>query len=198
MTLEEMQHTWSEMTQRIEHQEHLTHALIMEITQQKFRHRINSISKIEGTAAMVCFALALAVLLTLNRLDTWYLLTSGIIIAAYLIIAPTLVMYSIRRMKTININNATFKQSITEFTKRKSQFLFLQRLFICLNLILVVLVMPVAKKVFSGEDMFIQDPSAWYWSVGLLLAFMIPFSIWGYRGYKRMTASAQKLLLDLE
>jgi len=197
MTIEEMQTVWSEMTDKINNQKRLTDKLIMDMTQQKFNNRIGKIKTIEGAGAIVCFILAVLLLFSIDKLDTWYLIACGIFVAAYLFIAPTMILKSIMDMKSIDIHNNSFSDSISQFSKRRTRFLLLQRIFIILNLVLIIVVLPIASKIFKGNDLFIENQTVWYWYVPMMLLFMVPFSIWGYKSYKRMTASAEALLRDL-
>ena len=127
MTLEEMQTVWSEMTEKINNQKRLTDKLIMEMTQEKFRNKISQISKYESAGAIVCFIMAILIIVNLNKLDTWYLLASGLFVTAYLIIIPLIVLKYIRDMKTIDLVNNTYKESLIEFTKRRKQFFVLAK-----------------------------------------------------------------------
>ncbi len=198
MTLEEMQTVWSEMTDKLENQKQLTDTLIMDMTQQKFKNKIGKISSFESAGAVICFIGALFLAINIGKLDTWYLFTSGIIVIGYLIIIPSIVLRSIYNMKGINISENTYKQSLIDFTKRRKHFLLLQRIAIVLNFVLMVLILPVFSKIANDKDLFVNNADLWYWYVPVMLLFLIPFSRWGYKSYKNMTASAQRLLKDLQ
>jgi len=198
MTLEEMQNVWSEMTEKLENQKQLTDTLIMEMTQTKFRNKIGTINKYESGGAIICFIAALLLIGNLDKLDTWYLMASGIFVILYLIFIPVLVLRSIINMKQINIVTNTYKQSLLDFAKRRKHFLLMQRIAIFLNIILTILILPVFSKISKGKDLFVDDASIWYWYLPLMIVFLVPFSRWGYRTYKKMTASAEQLLKDIQ
>lgn len=197
MTLEEMQSVWSEMTEKIDNQKRLTDKLIMEMTQEKFSSKISAINKYESTGAIICFIAAFFLIKNLYKLDTWYLMSSGVFVLVYLIFIPLLVLRSIVNMKKINIASNTYKKSLLDFTKRRKQFLTMQKTAIFSNIILVILILPVFSKIAKGKDLFIDGGNLWYWYIAGLLLFLIPFSVWGYKSYKRMTASAETMLRDL-
>ncbi len=198
MTIEEMQSVWSEMTKKLETQEHLTNKLIMDMTKEKFKNKISRIARYESAGAIICFIMAVLIILNINKLDTWYFLTSGLIISAYLIIIPLIVLKYIKNMKTIDLVNNTYKESLVEFARRRKQFLFWQRLVIVSNFFLMIFILPVSSKLLKGKDLFTEGGNVWLYYIFVMLVFLIPFSIWGYRSYKRMTASAEILLHDLQ
>jgi len=198
MELEEMQAIWSQMSDQIENQKKLTNKLIMEMTQERFKNKIGIISKYEGMGAVICFAAAILILFQLSKLDTWYLLTSGVFTIAYLIFLPIYILRSINTMKRINIISNTYKETLIEYAKNRKQFLFSQRLGIYLNFILMIVSLPVIIKLFKDEDIFVTNVEVLYWYIPIMTLFLIFFSKWGYGKYKRLTASATKILEELQ
>ncbi|KZS42369.1 hypothetical protein AWE51_02710 [Aquimarina aggregata] len=198
MELEEMQAIWSQMSDQIENQKKLTNKLIMEMTQERFKNKIGIISKYEGMGALICFAAAILILFQLSKLDTWYLLISGIFTIAYLIFLPIYILRSINTMKRINIISNTYKETLIEYAKNRKQFLFSQRLGIYLNFILMIVSLPVIIKLFKDEDIFVTNVEVLYWYIPIMTLFLIFFSKWGYGKYKRLTASATKILEELQ
>lgn len=197
MNLEEMQKVWQEMTEKLDEQKHLTNRIIMDMTKEKFKNKIGRIARYESLGAIACLILVLFIITSLRKLDTWYLMTSGLFIVGYLIGMPLLVLNSIKRMKTINLSTSNYKNTLTQFTKRRKRFLLLQRIGIVGNFFLMILVLPVVSKLFSGKDLFVNQSSEWLWFMAFMILFLIPFSVWGYRKYERMTNSAENLLQDL-
>ena len=198
MTLEEIQAIWSEMTEKIDAQKRLTDKLIIDMTQEKFKSKISKIARYESLGAVICFVAAIAIVLNLEKLDTWYLLASGIVVLLYLIMIPLIVLKYIGQMQSINLVKNTYRQSLLQFTKKRKRFLFWQRTALFSNFFLMVLMLPVSSKLFKGNDLFVTQSSIWFWYVIAMLVFLIPFSFWGYRKYKRMTAAAENLLNDLQ
>ncbi|MGB7393734.1 MAG: hypothetical protein WA913_05015 [Pricia sp.] len=198
MELEEMQATWSEMSDRLNHQQKLTNTLIMQMTQQRFRSKIGILSKYEGLGALVCFAAAVLLLFQFHKLDTWYFLASGVFTVAYLILLPVIVLRSINAMRRIDLINSTYAETLIAYTKKRAQFLLTQRVGIYMNFILLAVSLPVMVKVFKGKDIFIDDSNILYWYVPIMAIFLVLFSKWGYGKYKNLTASASKVLQELE
>jgi len=193
-----MQTLWDEMSAKVDKQKILTDKMIIDMTQERYRNKISKISKYESLGSVVCFVAAIGILVNLSQLDTLYLLASGIFTAGYLILVPVLVLRSIFRLKSVNILKNNLKQTITDFTKRRKHFLFMQRLGIYLNFLLMFVSLPVIVKLMDGKDLFESQTDVWYWYIPIMAVFLILFSRWGYGHYNRMSESAGNLLKELE
>ena len=198
MELEQMQTLWDEMSAKVDKQKVLTDKVIMDMTKERYRTKISKISKYESIGAIICFIAAIGILINLSQLDNWYLLTSGLFTAGYLIFIPVLLLRSIFRLKSVNILKNNLKQTITDFTKRRKHFLFMQRLGIYLNFLLMFASLPVVVKLLDGKDLFASETDVWYWYIPIMAVFLILFSRWGYGHYNRMSESAGNLLKELE
>lgn len=198
MELEEMQTTWSKMSDRLENQNKLTNKLIMEMTKERYKNKIGILSKYEGIGAIICFIMAILLISRFSELNTWYLTVSGVFTVCYLIVLPLIVLRSIKSMKSIDLTNNNYKETLIAYTQKKKQFLLTQKVGIYLNFILLVVSLPVIIKVFKGKDIFITNINLIYWYIPVMAVFLILFSIWGYGKYKNVTSSASHILEELE
>ncbi len=198
MELEEMQATWSEMNDQLEHQRKLTDKLIMEMTKDRYRNKMGRLSRYEGMGALICFAAAILLLFQFHKLNTWYFVVSGVFTIGYLIVLPILVLRSINAMRDIDLINNTYTETLIAYVEKRKQFLLTQRIGIYLNFILLAVSLPVLVKVFKGKDIFIADSNILYWYVPIMTIFLVFFSSWGYSKYRRITASASKILQELD
>lgn len=198
MELEEMQATWSQMSNQLDNQKKLTDKLIMEMTKERYKNKIGILSKYEGIGAIICFIMAILLITRFSELNTWYLLASGIFTVCYLIVLPVIVLRSIGSLKRIDLTNNNYKETLIAYAKKKRHFLLTQKVGIYLNFILLVVSLPVIVKVFKGKDIFITNINLMYWYIPIMAVFLILFSIWGYGKYKKVTASASHILEELE
>jgi len=206
MELEEMKTLWEEMSQKVEKQQVLTDTLIMEMTQRQYRSRFNKISLYEGTGTVICYLMALALIIQVGKFDTWYLTLMAVFTAGYLFVMPFLVMRSIFKIQKLDIAKDHYKDTLVQFTKAKRRLLFNQRLAIPFNFLLVFMIVPVFDKLFNGDDMIAEmiagtgeETSLWFiLTIIVTVVFMILVSRWGYRHYKRITSSAENLLKELD
>lgn len=197
MNIEELQAVWQEMSSELEKQKKLTHQIIMQMTQERYRSKLQKIANIEGTGAIVCFLAGTYVVFNFNTLDTWYLQFCGIFTIAFLFLLPVLVMRSIFAMRKIDIRAGKHAETLARFTKARNQFLFLQRIGIGLALVLMFTTLPVASKIMTGKDLF-TELNIWLWYLPVMLIFIVLFSRWGYGHYKRITNSAGHILSEME
>ena len=186
------------MSDQLENQKKLTDKLIMEMTKERYKHKIGILSKYEGIGAVICFIAAILLILRFYELDTWYLLASGVFTVCYLIILPVVVLRSIRNMKSIELTNNNYKETLIAYAKKKRQFLLTQKVGVYLNFILLVVSLPVIIKVFKGKDILITNINLVYWYIPIMVVFLILFSIWGYGKYKNVTDSAAHILEEFE
>jgi MFS family permease len=199
MQLEEMKNLWDEMSLKIDSQQQLTNKLIMEMTQQKFRNRFSTLSLYETSGAVICFLAATFILLNLDKMDTWYLMLCGILSLLILIILPILSLRALFGLKKLNLNKNNYKETLLEFSKRKKNMMLIQQFSVGISIVLMWMVAPVFSMIVNGKDFFMQEHST-----GLLLFYaastigVIFFARWGYGCYKRITASAEKDLKELE
>jgi hypothetical protein len=197
MELEEMRNEWQEMSKKMERQQLLTDKLIVEMTQEKYNNKLKSISIPETVGAVICFLSALYILRYFSKLDTWYLVVCGIFSIVYLIILPLKSMSSIKKMQRINISNKSIAQNLIDFANSKKKFWLVQRVGFYLNFIFIITILPISGKLLSNKDLFLEN-KLWYFYIPILIVFMLVFSRWGLKHYKKATESAENLLKELE
>ncbi|MEM7085505.1 MAG: hypothetical protein AAF489_04940 [Bacteroidota bacterium] len=199
MELEEMKTLWQEMSVKVEKQQIITDQLIMEMTQQKYRNKFSKLMMYEVSGAVICYIMAVFMLLNIQKLDTWYLLICGIFSVTFLAILPFFSLRSLNKIKRLEIANYSYKEALVRFAKSKKRVLLLQRMGLYLSPLFFLVVLPVMHKMFNGKDMFQSDVSAFPWVfVGIFFVFIILFSRWGYGCYKSMTNSAENVLKELD
>lgn len=198
MDLDEMQATWSEMSDQLEKQKKLTDKLIMEMTQERYKSKLSKIKAYETGGAVICFVMVLFILINFNKLDTWYLIVLGLIVIDFLIILPVLTLYTIQKMSSIDVLKNDIKQTMSAFAKARKRFLLVQKLGIGASFVLMLTIIPVLSKITKNKDIFIMKNEISLWYMGILLVFLIAFALWGYGCYKNITTSAGNLLKELE
>lgn len=197
MKVEDLQAIWTEMSEELEKQKKLTHEIIMQMTQQRYKNQLQKISNYEGLGAILCFIIGIGMLVNLNKLETWFELVCGIFTVVFLLVYPFLSLGSIRAMKRINIIEGKYTDTIKAFTKARNNFLMVQRIGIGLGFVLIITVLPVASRILKGKALF-QETGVWIWYTPIMLILMILVSRWGYGHYKRITRSAGNILGELE
>jgi len=199
MKLEEMKSLWTEMSLKLESQKSLTDKLILEMTQERYVNKFSKIQMYESIGALICFIAAFFIVINIGKLDTWYLLTFGIITIAFLILMPILVLRSIKSIKHLNIASNNYKETIMSFAKAKKKLLTFQRVGIYLSFLFALVIMPVSSKILNNKDFFAIEHSTKFWiGMPLFFAGLFFFARWGYRSYQNITNSAENILKELE
>ncbi len=149
--------------------------------------------------AVICFVAALVVLINFGKLDTWYLVLSGILTLVFLVVLPVLVLRSLSEIKRLNISDKTYKDVIAEFTKARKKLLMLQQIGIYSSFVFLFAFLPVTSKILSDKDFFMMEKdAALYGFLAVAFIFLILFARWGYGCYRGITRSAENILKDLE
>ncbi len=199
MELEEMQTLWTQMNSQLESQKKLTNKLIMEMTQQKFRNRFYTLSLFETAGAVICFVFALIILINLDKMNTWYLMVCSLITLLFLIVLPALSLRAIHGMRSLNLSKGNYKETMIEFAKKRKNMLLIQKAAVMLSVVMMWVTIPVFSMIMNNKDFFKIDHDPWLWVfTGAVTIGVILFSRYGYRGYQKVTASAENVLRDLE
>jgi len=197
MELEEMKTLWSNLSKEVDQQKILTDSLIVEMTKERFKSKLNKIAIPEVIGTIICFAMALFIIINLNKMDTWYLKASGLFTISYLIVLPILSLQTVYKMKHINVGQQNYKETLLNYTKYKKRYILIQKSSIFFSILLVITSLPVSGKILSGKDIFLQN-NVWYWYVPLMLIFLYFFYSWALNCLASITNSAEDLLKDIE
>ena len=199
MELEELQSAWTQMSDELNHQKKLTNQIILDMTKQKYQNKFSTITKYETLGAVVCFAIALFVLLNFGKLDTWYLQICGVLTLSFLIVLPTMVLTTLKRIKNIDILNGSYKENLKFYLKTKNRLLRLQQIGIAVGFIGLLFIVPVTSKIISNKNVFLTNlKTEQYVVFAVTLIVMVFFCRWAYKGYLKVTQSAQELIQELE
>lgn len=199
MELEELQATWSEMSQELEKQKKLTNEIILKMTQDRYRKKFSKLRNYETVGAIICYMIAVLVLFNFGKLDTWYLQLCGVLTVGFLIILPTLVLKSLKRIQNLNIIKGSYKENLVIYIKEKNRLLKLQQIGVYFSFLLLFIVVPVTTRIISNKNIFLTSFKPLQ-IIALLVALIFMFFLtrWGFRSYKKITNSAEDILRDLD
>lgn len=199
MELEELQATWSEMSQELEKQKKLTNEIILKMTQDRYRKKFSKLRNLETVGAMICYLWVVFFLFNFGKLDTWYLQLCGVLTIGFLIILPTLVLKSLKKIQNLDILNGSYKKNLVIYIKEKNRLLKLQQMGIYLSYLLLFILVPVSTKIISNKNIFLTSfKPLQVIALVVALIFMFFFTRWGYKSYKKITNSAEDILRDLD
>ena len=196
MEFEEMKSLWEEMSGKIEQQKKIIDSVIIKMTKSDYKNKIMKIFIPELIGALVCFVAAIYILFSFQKLDRWYLNVCSVVSILILILLPVLSFNAIHKIRSVNILDNNYKESLLEYSKGKRQFVFIQKLSFYLGAVLLLVVLPVMGQLIAGKDLFIET-RLWLWyAIGY--PFFYVFSKWVFRKYAKTTVEAEEILKELE
>ena len=199
MEMEEIQATWSQLSNDLEQQKKLTKQIILQMTQERYSGKFKTISIYETIGAVICFLAGVYMLFNFAKLDTWYLMACGIFTVAFLFAMPIMVLRALHRIKNIDILENSYTDTLIRYEKAKKNLLMLQQFGIYASFILMFSTAAVFSKIWSDEDFFMIEKDGWiYGSIVIAVVFVAFFAKWGYTCYKSVTASAEDIINELE
>ena len=196
MELEEMKTLWAEMSAAVEKQKKLTDSIIIKMTQTNYSTKINRIFIPELIGSFVCFAMGLYILANFQKLNTWWMAAFGAAGVLILFLLPVLSLRTIHTLRSVNILQSNYKQSLQLYAKGKLQFIFVQKLSFYLSAVMMVLLFPVMCMILGVKEPF-KHASLW---IAYLIMFPLFYFLarWVFRKYIKMTGDAENILKELE
>jgi hypothetical protein len=196
MQLEEMKTLWTEISAEVDKQKKITDALVVKMTKTDYRHQISKILIPEIIGALVCFAGAVFILAGFHQMNTWYLMASAVAAVLILFLLPVLSVKAVLAIRSVHISGNNYKQSLSEYSKGKLQWVFIQKWSFYLGAILLLTILPVMGKLIGGKDLF-TETSLWLWYV-IGYPFFYALSRWVFKRYMQTAGEAEKILKELE
>jgi hypothetical protein len=196
MELEEMKTLWEEMSLKLEKQQKMTDTLIIQMTRQNYRNKLRKILVPEAIGALGCLAQIVFILIYFRELGTWYLSACGIISMVVLFLMPLFSLQSIRRLRSVDISQKDFQQSLLDYSKNKKLFVLVHKINFYLGAILVVVLLPVMGQLIGGKDIF--KVTRLWWVYAATFVFFYVFARWVYRCYISTAEDAEVILKELE
>jgi len=199
MEMEQLQATWSKLTEELEQQKKLTNEIILQMTQERYSNKFRNIKTYETIGAVICFLVGIYILSNIAKLDTWYLIVCGVFTIAFLFGMPILVLKALNRIKNVDILKNNYRDTLIKYEKAKKNLLLLQQLGIYASFVLMFSTAAVFSKIWSNKDFFTVERDGWvYSSIVIAILFVFFFTKWGYKCYKSITASAEEIINELE
>lgn len=196
MELEEMKTLWGEMSVEIERQKKLTDSLIIKMIHMNYKTKLQKIVIPETIGSLICLASVAYLLFNLQMLDTWYLIVCGVVSMVLLAVIPLLSLRAIWNFRSVNISGNNYKETLTEYAKARTGFIFVQKMSYYLAALLLVFSLPVLVRVMGRKDPF-MDSKLWI-SYAVMFLFFSFFARWIFKCYVKATNDAGDILKELE
>lgn len=196
MELDDFKKDWQSASDQKQSPNILTSKVIDQMTQNKYQSKIKKIKYPELTGAFICIIAICFIALNFGKLDTLILKIVGVAAILILIMIPSLSLLSLRQFSSENFDKPHV-EIIKQFAKSKLLFVKYQNINAFLNYVLLVTVIILLPKLFSGKDLTLSK-SFWLTALPLGYIFLIFFSKWVKRLYGKSLTAAEELLKDVE
>ncbi|SFT38430.1 hypothetical protein SAMN04489724_0520 [Algoriphagus locisalis] len=196
MELDEMKSLWADVSLRMENQDKIQKELLIEITKQKFRSKLDYVRVPEIIGSFVCVGYAMYLLSHFSELELWYNQVFALISVLIMIILPVASLTAIKSMRSLRLDKDTPTVLLQKFAKSKVRFFKTQRYGIIFGAILMFTILPPYAEL-SGSDS-VTDPLFWMIFIPTGPVVMYLLSRWVLKKYKGVIESSEKMLEELE
>lgn len=197
MELDDLKDKWETMSDQLEKQQLLTDKLIMDLTKEKYNKNISRIKGGELFGSVICGITVLFILFNFEKLDTWYLQASGIVMLLFLIGAPILSFTLLKGFNKVTNTERPMKEGLEQFAKSKKRFVSLQKISFYMSFILFFISTLLAGKLINGIDLVVEQPEVLKYALPIGFLFVVVFSVFVFRKYNKSLYQAEQLLKDL-
>ncbi|MDW3649354.1 MAG: hypothetical protein R8P61_19960 [Bacteroidia bacterium] len=197
MDLEQMKHTWEEMSEQRAAQPFLSEEQIRRITHERSSSGLNRIIFFESTGLLMTLAMTVYLLLNFHSLQSWLELLGGYVTLAILIISIYLGVRLVRQMLRINVQKNTYSKTLEYFQDFKKSLGFYKKMSIGVSFTMPIFLLPVISRLWFQKDILDnwQD-----YGESLLAGFiLLPFFLYGIMYfYKKNVSRVSKALKDMQ
>ncbi|MGB5500620.1 MAG: hypothetical protein WBM77_16935 [Maribacter sp.] len=199
MEIEELQATWTQMSEELEKQKKLTKEIILKMTHQDYKNRLNKIAIPEKISAVFTYVVAAILLFRFYELDTLPLQICGVITLCILIVLPYFSLKYLNAMRNLDVSVLNYKESIVAYEKSKQRYQRFMKFTVYAGFFLMLIIIPVTSKIFNGDDIFSESQGYfWFWFLPLGMVFYYLFTRKIIACYNSNIKKAGILLEDLE
>lgn len=197
MELDEMKSLWADLSLQVEKQDKIQKELLLEITKQKFRNKMNGIRIPEILGSLVCVGYAMYFLARFGDIELWYNQVFALVTILIMIALPAASLSAIKGMRDIRIESETPAAMVEKFIKNKVRFWNVQRYGIFLGATVMITILPPLTELNGSIDA-IATPVFWMIYIPVGLVFLFLFSRWLLKKYKGVIDSSEKMLQEMD
>lgn len=197
MELDELKNTWDNANNPPEQQQHLTPKMINQMTQNKYNSKVKKIAYPEIIGVMICLTSAFFIGINFYKLDTTIMQGSGIMSILLLVTLSILSILSLQKLNIADDFNRPYAATLKIFAIQKLQFVKLQKINIVLSYLLLVSLLTLLPKFFQGKDIS-QIKYFWIYSFSFGYLFLLFYSKWVSKYYKKTLQQSEELLQELQ
>ena len=197
MQLDDLKNTWDNPNNPAEQKQHLTTKMIEQMTQKKYNSKIKKIAYPEIIGVIICLISVLFIGINFYKLDTTFLQGAGIVSVLLLVTLSILSLLSLRQLTIPEDVNRPYAATLKIFATQKLQFFKLQKINAVLSYLLLVSILILMSKYFDDRDIT-GIKYFWIYSFSFGYLFLLFYSKWVAKYYKKTVKQSEELLQDLQ
>ena len=179
-----------------EEAQHLTPKIIDQMIERKYYSKMKRIAYPEYIGVAICLLAATFIGLNFYKLDTPFLKGVGIVSIFTLLIISIISLVSLRTFNNIKDVNKPFVETLKTFATHKLRFYKLQKVNVVLSYLLLVTIIILISKLFNGIDVT-GNKYFWIFSFTFGYIFLLFYSRWVMKSYKKTLMQTEELLKEL-
>ena len=176
--------------------QHLTPKIIDQMIERKYYSKMKRIAYPEYIGVAICLLAATFIGLNFYKLDTPFLKGVGIVSIFTLLIISIISLVSLRTFNNIKDVNKPFVETLKTFATHKLRFYKLQKVNVVLSYLLLVTIIILISKFFNGIDVT-SNKYFWIFSFTFGYIFLLFYSRWVMKSYKKTLMQTEELLKEL-
>jgi hypothetical protein len=197
MDLDDLKNTWEDIKNQAEKQQNLSPEIIDQMTQKKYYSKLRRIAYSEIIGISICLMGAFYIGLNFYKLDTAFLQGVGVVSIFLLLTLSIISILSLRQFNIPSDVNKPYAETLKRFAVQKIQFHKFQKINIILSYLLLVTIIILLSKFFSGKDIT-DSKYFWTFSFSFGYLFLLFYSRWVLKYYNKTLRQAEELLQELQ
>jgi hypothetical protein len=196
MELDQLKSTWNQLHGRGLNTGNINLQKMNTMQGTLFYSRFYKILVPELTGALVSLASAAYLVARFYKLSSPFLQVNGIITIVLLVVLPAIGLSSVWQLYKGNKIGVPYAEAVREFAVQKMRFCKLQKLNIFLSYLLLVTMILIIPSLF-GKNNTTGSKYFFVFAFTIGYSFLVAFSSWVFKSYKKTIRQAEELLNDL-
>lgn len=196
MELEEMKSLWQDLSLKVENQQKIQKELIMEMTKEKFKKKLDGIRIPEMLGTVIAFGYAAYLIFNFGQLNFWFTQVFASFNILFFTLIPLASIMAVYQLRSLQINHLATTEMLGKFRRAKRDFWKVQLVAAWMSGVVILTLAPTLGDIQGKLDRFLQ-PEFWMIYVPLGLAFIFFFSRYVLSKYRRIMNQSEDILREV-
>ena len=197
MELEEMKAVWKNLSDQIEQQKKVSSKIILEMTNERSKSRLNNIILTESVGILVTVIGLGYLFVNFHKLDNMFTLIGGIGISLVFGLSLVMGFIIIKKGRSIDIAKNSVMDTLRNFSDLRKILHLYKKISIPIYVVIPFFLIPVISKILYNKDVLVDSSEFW---TGIIAAAVLMPIAWYliYFFYYKNIKKVKELFNDLE